>query len=273
MTARETEPAAVSIEGDGPPVVLIHGMGLNWHMWQGMLPALAARFTVIRHDLLGHGDSAAPPMPCTLGDLVAQLDALLTSREVARAAIVGFSLGGTLAQAYAVDHPDRTVAIAVLNSAFRRDAAQREAMQERLRLSEAAGPAATVEAALERWFTPEFAAARPAVLDQVRRWMLANDPAQYAALYRVLAIGDDAAVAGGRTLADAIGDIACPALVITGAEDRNSTPGMARDMAAAMRQGRVEIVPGLRHMGLAEDPDRFNAALIPFLEQAFAASR
>lgn len=266
MTARETEPAAIAVSGDGPPLVLIHGMGLNRHMWDGMVPALATRFRVIRYDLPGHGDGPPPPENCVLGDLVAQLDALLTALDVARAALVGFSLGGTLAQAYAVDHPDRTVAIAVLNSAFRRDAAQREAILERLRLSEEAGPVLTVDAALERWFTPGFAAAHPDVLEQVRRWMLANDPAHYATLYRVLATGDDAAVADGRALADAVGDIACPALVLTGADDRNSTPAMARDMAAAMRHGRAEIIPGLRHMGLAEAPDRFTAPLIPFLK-------
>ncbi len=268
--AADTE-TGFSIDGSGPPVVLVHGMGLNRAMWQGMLPPLAARFTVIRYDLLGHGESAAPPLPCTLGDLVAQLDALLSRLEISRTAIVGFSLGGTLAQAFAVDHPDRTVAIAVLNSAYRRDAAQRDAMLERLRLSEDAGPAATVDAALERWFTPGFAAARPDMLDQVRQWMVANDPAHYAALYRVLVTGDAAAVADGRPLADAIADIACPALVLTGDDDRNSTPAMARGMAARMSAGRVETFPGLRHMGLAEDPDRFNGALVPFLARAFAS--
>lgn len=271
MSMRKVGNTAVSVDGTGPAVALVHGMGLNQDMWQGMLPALAARFAVIRYDLLGHGESTAPPTPCTLGDLVAQLETLLAALDIDHAAIVGFSLGGTLAQAFAVDHPERTRAIAVLNSAYRRDVAQRDAMLERLRLSEAAGPAATVDAALERWFTSEFAQGWPDVLDQVRRWMLANDPADYATLYRVLAEGDAAPVADGRILADAIGDIACPALILTGEEDRNSTPDMTHDMAAAIPGATAAVVPGLRHMGLAEQPDRFTDILIPFLDRALAS--
>ncbi|MDG2205564.1 MAG: alpha/beta fold hydrolase, partial [Alphaproteobacteria bacterium] len=86
---------ARTVEGTGPDLVLIHGMGLNRNMWQWMLPELTARFRVIRYDLLGHGDSEAPPENCSLNDLVDQLDELLVDLGIERAAVAGFSLGGT----------------------------------------------------------------------------------------------------------------------------------------------------------------------------------
>jgi pimeloyl-ACP methyl ester carboxylesterase len=241
-------------------------MGLNRDMWQWMLPALTARFCVIRYDLLGHGDSEAPPENCSLNDLVDQLDGLLANLNIQRAAVVGFSLGGTLAQAFAAVHPEKTTAVAVLNSSYRRDADQRTAMQERLRLSVDTGPAATVDAAIKRWFTTSYRSTHPEVTDLVRKWMLANNPKHYATLYRVLTEGDDAALRDGRILADAIADIQCPALILTGAEDANSTPAMAAAMAGAISNSQSAVIPVLRHMGLAEGPDAFNALLIPFLE-------
>lgn len=259
---------AYTDEGAGTPLVLIHGMGLNHRMWQWMLPELAARFRVIRYDLLGHGDSMKPPQNCTLNNLVDQLDLLLRDLKVERAAVAGFSLGGTLAQAFAVTHPEKTAAIAVLNSSYRRDATQRSAMLERLRLAEDTGPAATVDAAIERWFTAGFRETRTDVTDLVREWMLANDPKDYAILYRVLTEGDNATMPTGQTLADAIEGIKCPALVLTGAEDSNSTPAMAEDMARAIPGGQAVTIPILRHMGLAEDPGAFNGALVPFLDSA-----
>ncbi len=262
---------AVTVEGSGPPVVLIHGMGLNRHMWQWILDDLAVHFQVVRYDLSGHGDSGPPPADCTLLDLVAQLDGVLSGLGISNAILAGFSLGGTLAQAYALERPTTVSAIAVLNSTHRRDPAQRAAMRERLEISRRDGPAGTVDAAIERWFTDSFKERNPQVTDQIRQWMLANDPRDYATLYRVLVEGDDAILGDGRALADALVDIACPALILTGAEDANSTPEMARTMAASIPAGRCEIVPELRHMGLAEDPATFNAALIPFFETADAA--
>lgn len=262
---------AVTVEGSGPPLVLIHGMGLNRHMWQWMLDDLAARFQVVRYDLLGHGDSGAPPEDCTLINLVAQLDDVLSGLGISNAMLAGFSLGGTLALAYALEHPATSSAVAVLNSTHRRDPTQRGAMLERLEISRRDGPAGTVDAAIERWFTHSFREQNPHVTDQVRQWMLANDPRDYATLYRVLVEGDDAALSDGRILADTLVDITCPALILTGAEDANSTPEMARAMAASIPAGRCEVLPELRHMGLAEDPAAFNAALIPFLETTDAA--
>ena len=248
-------------DGDGPAVVLIHGMGLTRAMWDWQMPPLAARFRVIRYDLLGHGDSPARPGRIEMADLVAQLCSLLDHLAVARAALVGFSLGGLIVRATALAHPDRTAAIAILNSAHDRSDAERAGMRERLETARRDGPAATIDAALERWFTAGFAAAHPDVLDRVRAWMASNDPAAYAEIYRVLAESD-------ADLATAIAAIRCPALVLACEEDHGNSPDMARRMAALMPNAEVAIVPRLKHMALAEDPEAVSGPLVRFLEGA-----
>lgn len=260
MTLFADDGTAYEIDGDGPPVVLAHGMGLRREMWDCQLPALAARFRVVRYDLLGHGESPHPGAFRTLDDLVAQLHRLMDHLALDRSALVGFSLGGMIVRGYAVAHPDRVSALAILNSPHDRSDGERAALLDRLALARRLGPGPTVDAALARWFTENFAANNPELLDRVRRWMEANDPDAYAAVYRVLA-EDDAA------LATAIAAIRCPTLVFACEGDLGNSPDMARRMAALIPDAEVAILPALRHMALAEDPAAVSAILVPFLER------
>ncbi|MDE0204141.1 MAG: alpha/beta fold hydrolase [Rhodospirillaceae bacterium] len=257
-TAGET---AWERHGSGPPVVLIHGFGLNRAMWQWQLPALTPQFSVLTYDLLGHGESAPPAGTPCLAMFSRQLLGLMDRCGIERAAIVGFSLGGMIARRAALDHPDRLSALAILNSPHDRSPAEREAVRARVRQTETDGPAANVEPALERWFTPAFRAEAPETVALVRRWIARNDPALYPQIYRVLAEGD-------AEIANGLERIACPALVMTGEDDPGNTPAMARVMAGLIPGARLAILPGLRHMALAEAPETVNAPLCAFLRDA-----
>src|SRR5580658_5735312 len=100
---------AVTDVGDGPPVVLLHGLGCGRRMWFHQIRALRSRFRVIAYDQRGHGETDAPSVATDYsaahlaGDLVGVLDAL----KIERAAIVGFSLGGGPALALAASKPER----------------------------------------------------------------------------------------------------------------------------------------------------------------------
>jgi pimeloyl-ACP methyl ester carboxylesterase len=265
MTIRRIEGTVIEETGDGPTVILIHGLGLNRHMWQWQAPALEARHRVIRYDLLGHGDSRQPPDPVFLSSFSEQLSTVMNGVGLDRAAIIGFSLGGMIVRRFVMDHPGRATALGILNSAHDRTRAERDAIMKRVRQAATHGPAATIDAALERWFTPSFAERRPDVLDLVRQWVTANDPDIYPRVYKVLAEGDAEIVEG-------LGSIQCPALVMTGEEDFGNSPDMTRRMAESIPNAEAVILPGLRHMGLAEDPDRVNGLLLGFLDRAVQAS-
>ncbi len=249
---------AVSGSNDGPPVVLVHGMGLNLAMWQGQLASLEQRFKVLRYDLLGHGDSVARAGPYRMDDFVRQLTALLDHLDIEHCHLVGFSLGGLIVQAFAVAHGNRVDRLAILNAGFDRSAEERAGIIERLQVALDNGHGATVAGALKRWFTPDFAARRPDVIERVRLWMEANDANIYPEIYRVLAYGDQA-------LAGTISTIQAPTLVLTCSDDSGSPPAMVARMARAMPHAELAIVAGLKHMGLMEDPPAINNILMPFL--------
>ncbi len=258
---------AYSVVGSGPPVVLVHGLGMHRGMWMWQVPALAEQFTVITYDLLGHGESKNPTLNqhgnCTLTDFSDQLAALCDALDLGRVALAGFSLGGMIVRSFTLAHPERVGALAILHSAHDRTPEERTAIMVRVRQAAETGPSATVEAALERWFGNEYRLANPDVMDIVRNAVMANDPKVYPPIYRVLAEGDE-------ELATAISAIQCPTLVMTGSEDYGNSADMSRRMAARIPNAECVILAGLRHMALAEDPDAFNAPLISFLESATA---
>lgn len=242
-----------------PMVVMIHGLGLNRACWQWTTPALSDRYRILNYDLWGHGQSAAPPETPSLALFSRQLTRLLDHCDIARAALVGFSLGGMIARRFAQDAPKRVSALMILHSPHKRTDAAQAAIVKRVDQARHDGPNATVEAALERWFTEAFRAANPAMMDRVRGWVMANDKAIYHTIYRVLADGIDEIVAPSPP-------ISCPTLVITGDEDFGNGPEMTRAIAAEIPGARSVILPGLRHMALVEDPAAMTMPLSRFLD-------
>ena len=104
------------IEGAGPPVMLIHGVGTDGSSWDAIAPALVPRFTVLRLDLRGHGRSGHIDNELSLGDFVSDVIDVLDATDIPRAHIVGFSLGGMIAQALALDHASRVDRLVLLSA-------------------------------------------------------------------------------------------------------------------------------------------------------------
>jgi len=242
---------------DGPPIVLIHGLGLNRECWEWTTPALSDRYRVITYDLYGHGQSVVPPKTPSLSLFTQQLSGLLDHLQIERASIVGFSLGGMIARRFAQDHPHRAEALAILHSPHRRSEQAQAAILKRVEQAKTKGPASTVEAALERWFTESYRAANPTMMNRVRSWVMANDQAVYHTIYRVLAAGVEEIVAPNPA-------IACPTFVVTGDEDFGNGPEMTRAIADEIEGAELLILKGLRHMALAENPEAINRPLRDF---------
>lgn len=246
---------------DAPVVVLIHGLGLTrGSTWGGFAPALARDFRVLSYDLPGHGDSALPAGPVTLAALGEQLIALLDRLGIDRAALVGFSLGGMINRRCAMDHPGRVSALAILNSPHERGEEQQRLVEERARETGAGGPAATIETTLERWFTAGFRRDHADAVNRVRRVVLANDHANYAAHRRLLAEGVVELIRPDPPITH-------PALVMTCENDSGSTPAMSRAIGREIGGAEVGIVPELRHLGLIERPERFSDPVKEFLRR------
>ena len=108
---------AYTIEGNGPALFLIHGIGAARDAWRYVCPSLTDRFTVITYDLRGHGVSPLPEKEFGLDDLVADLELLRQRTVIDKAHFAGHSLGGMIGPAYARAHPDRVLSLGLLSTA------------------------------------------------------------------------------------------------------------------------------------------------------------
>jgi pimeloyl-ACP methyl ester carboxylesterase len=244
--------------GEGPSVVLIHGVGMDLEMWDAVVGRLRQGRRLLSYDMLGHGGSAKPPGPYRLADFVAQLTALTRNLEFTRFDLVGFSMGAMVAQAFAVANPEAVGRLVLLNAVYKRSPSESAAVQARVDEVLNGGYAASIATALERWFNPEFRNTRPDVVAAVRRRMESNDLAAYAAAYAVFAGAD-------RELVDIVHRIETPTLVATGAEDQRSTPAMAHALSAKLLRGEVRIMDGQRHLTPLEAPERVASLIEEFL--------
>ncbi|HET7880863.1 MAG TPA: alpha/beta fold hydrolase [Acetobacteraceae bacterium] len=242
--------------GGGTPVMLIHGVGADGTSWDEIAADLAADFRILRLDLRGHGRSGHVEGALTLDDFVRDVVDVLNACAVPAAHIVGFSLGGMIAQGIALHHADRVRRLVLLSAVASRTAEERERVQQRLGILREQGIAAISGASQERWFTPEFIARNPALVQQRMQQLRDNHAPSYAAAYTVFSTSD---------LGDKLHAIRAPTLIATGEHDAGSNPRMAHFMHAAIAGSRLEILPGLRHSILVEAPDRVYRLVRDFL--------
>lgn len=267
MTRISQKGTAFELTGpaEAPVVVLVHGIGLTSRIWDRYVPVLAERFRVLSYDLCGHGDSALPDQKPNLTVLSDQLCALLDELLIDRCAIIGFSLGGMINRRFAMDHPNRVTALVILNSPHERTPEAQKLVEERAAATNAGGVAATIDATLERWFTPAFRQSSAPIFDWVRSTVLANNAENFAQHRQVLA-------SGVVELIRPVPAITAPSLVMTCENDSGSTPDMSSAIAAEIPGARAIIVPDLQHLGLLEEPDQFCRPILQFLSRALTVN-
>ena len=227
-------------------VVLIHGLSGACALWDPVSDVLRQRFRVIRYDLRGHGESGSPEGPWTLGDFVADLLEVLKRYDVSRIHLAGFSIGGLIAQRFAIDHPDKLERLAIVSAVAGRTPEEKAKVAQRLENIREGHYEVNIEASLERWFSPDFREKHPDLVEK-RIALLRNVGRQsgYLEAFKVFNTSD---------LADELHRISAPTLVMTGEEDPGSNPRMAALMHSQMPGSRMEILPGLRHSLLVEAP-------------------
>jgi 3-oxoadipate enol-lactonase len=246
------------VAGAGSPVVLVHGFSLDHRMWDDQAAVLAGRYTVVRYDLRGFGRSAPAAVPYTHAD---DLKALLAHLGLERVILMGLSLGGGAALNFSIRYPEAVAALIAVDpslggwrwdpAGIAAQAAVRQAAQE-----------VGVEAARVLWLKdPLFAAARANPAVAVRLEALVSAYSGWHWLH----------ADPGRPLnppaLDRLHEIGAPALVVVGEHDVPDFQGIAETLARRIPGARKEVIPGAGHLVNLEQPERFNAAVLGFLDR------
>ena len=256
------------VEGDGQPLLLIHGGLGSLRMWDGQIPAFAERYQVIRYDTRGFGRTETDDVEFTnRGDPAAVLDHVGASS----AYVVGQSRGGVIALDLTIDRPDRVDALVSVAGgvggyeAELPDGVEPPPWDEMERLWEAKDWDALAELETQVW-VDGWGQSQDRVDAEIRRqvkdWILAN--------YRAgLAEGKPQPLS--RPAAERLGEVRVPTLVLIGAADEPGSVISERHLAASVAGAQVVEFPGVAHMIQLEEPERFTELVLDFLERARCA--
>lgn len=250
--------SAYSDVGEGPPVFLIHGIGASRHSWDGLVEHLRREFRCISYDLRGHGKSSAPAPPYSLADLVCDLEALRAELGIDKAHVLGHSLGGMIAPAYARAFPGRVISLGLLSTAAGRSADDSASVKAVVATMRQKGIGPVLDTLRGRWFTPEFAVSHPEVIAARLRQVLDTDPKVFLTVFDLYAETE---------MAPWLGEVTAPALVLTGEFDAGCPPRLNRVMAETLPRAELVILSGLRHAILLEAAHRVAPPVLDFLRR------
>jgi pimeloyl-ACP methyl ester carboxylesterase len=243
------------VHGDGPPLVLVHGLGGSTAVWRLVRAGLDG-FQVLAYDLRGLGQSSTPAPPYSLGMLVADLDALLEHCGLDRVAVLGHSLGGAVALAYAAERPERVDAVVAVSAPGGTPPEQRDVLGERARIAVQEGMGAIAELHVHAGLPEAFLRAHPAETRAYRSVIAGGDAVGYAALCAVLADLD---------LTDALAAVTAPVLLVHGDLDRVVPCAGTAAVAAAIRDCEVVELAGCGHVVPFERPEELASLAAGFL--------
>jgi pimeloyl-ACP methyl ester carboxylesterase len=251
---------------DGIPVVLVHGHPFNRTLWAPQAKALAAAgYRVIAPDLRGYGDSSVTPGKVLLADFADDIAALLDGLGIERVVVGGVSMGGQIAMEFQRRHPRRVRALVLSDTSA--PAETEEGKQFRNRLADrllAEGMDGYADEVIDKMLAAYNVTALPDVAAQVLDMMRATDPVGAAAALRGRAERPD--------YRDTLTAVEVPTLIVVGADDFYTPVGDAEAIHRLIPHATLIVIDGAGHLPGAEQPERFNTALLHFLNTQVSES-
>jgi pimeloyl-ACP methyl ester carboxylesterase len=270
-------PVTYRMLGEGPPILLIHGITSSSRTWKRVMPRLAEKHTVIAPDLLGHGHSAKPQGDYSLGAYASGARDLLIALDIPRVTVVGHSLGGGIAMQFAYQFPERVGRMVLVDSGGLGREVNPVLRAATLPLAEYVLPlmfhptlhdaavkvrgalgkiglrgSADVEGVSEGFASLTEADGRRAFLNTVRS-VIEPSGQKVSARDRLYLTHE------------------VPSMIVWGENDRILPVTHAEEAHELMPGNRLEVFPGAGHFPFNDDPDRFVRVLEDFIATTEAA--
>jgi len=248
--------------GSGPPLVFMHELGWDHRQWSHEILRYQDRYRVIAADTCGHGASSKPQGPYTLDAFADDWQSMLDGLNVERACLVGFSLGGMIAQHMALKHPHRVAALVLVSTVCRFDPDVRAAMEKRIAINREAGAQAAAEAVAKTLFTPEFCESESEFLSTFYSWRVSQP--QRCIIDSIRATFDLDTCAG-------LSSLTMPCLVVAGSRDAATPAAAVALLTGHLAEATLAVVDGAGHLLTIERPREFANILDDFLARHYPA--
>src|SRR5918993_1713815 len=244
------------IHGEGPPLILINGLGFGRWAWFKQIPAFSRHFSTITFDVRGERG-----LPNGVADLSAEVVTLLNHLGIRKTHVLGTSLGGFVAQELALERPDLVDRLVLVCTSYGSHAPETMSPQALGRMLGwgALSPESATRRGLETATSDAYRNQNPDEFDLILSWRLADSPS--------LATYYQQAMAGARfDASNDVENIASPTLVIHGADDRYVPAPNAVALAEAIQGARLRIFEDAGHLVFIERAEEVNEEIISFLE-------
>lgn len=252
------------VHGEGPDLVLIEGLGYHSWMWYRQIPAFSRHFRTLVYDNRGVGRSDKPPGPYSHEQNAGDLAALLAYLEWKRTHVLGVSMGGFIAQEFALQYPDHLDKLVLVATGFggknmvpvSPEAARAMLPNPELSPEERMRRGMRIAYGNQSW--PDE---HPEEFEQIITWRLEHPQPPEATTAQFMAgLAFDMEARLNR--------IQAPTLVMTGTRDRVVPPKNAELLAHAIPGARLDVIPDAGHLVFIEEAERFNHDVIAFLTGA-----
>lgn len=229
---------------DAPVIVLLNSLGTDFRIWDELVEGLVPAWRVLRYDFRGHGLTPATQGPYAMQGLAEDLLELLDVLNLQQAVLCGLSIGGMVAIETAAMAPERVRGLVLCDTTLKMP--DPGMWTDRARQAREEGLEALADAAIERWFTPEF---RKTLLARgVRNMVARTSPEGYAGCCEAI---------GGMDLRETARSINVPTRVFVGELDPATPVSAAESICEAIPQAELTVLPGLYHLACIERPDSF----------------
>ena len=250
------EEQRIWVQGQGEPIILVHGNGSTHKVWTEVIAHLQDAFRCVTYDLRGHGTSPHDASQLELETLVGDLEQVRRDLKCARATFVGHSLGAAITAAYALKYPEHVETLCLLAAPAARSQQGRQAAAALLENLRTHGVKRVMSTLVKSWYTEHFLAHHPAALR--------------ARLGQLDEIDDDAFIKSyelynGIDIDPWLDRIVARTLVMTGELSRGSGADVAGFIANRLSNSKLVVIEGLKNGILTEAPDRVAAEIREFL--------
>lgn len=247
---------------DAPRVALVHSLALDRSIWDDVVKALANDTQVLTLDCRGHGLSGQPVMSYTPQLFARDLADLMDHVQWRTAVVGGCSMGGMVAQAFAIRYPQRTSGLVLVDTTCWYGEDAPKVWRERGAAGKEKGLAALVEFQTGRWFGDAFRAREKTTIDRLAKVFLANNVDCYVKTCEMLGDGD---------LRAGLAGIKVPTAIAVGEDDQATPVAMAEALHKAIAGSTLAVLPGGRHITPAEKPQDIAACIREVIGRGKAA--
>jgi len=246
-------------EGAGFPLVLLHGLNGDSSGWSQMMPEFAKHYQAIAPDARGHGASGKPDLPYSISQFSEDLFAFLQKLKIPQAHLLGLSMGGAIAQQFALDHPEKVRCLILISSFSYIDPHLHEAFSRLRKSLERGGYPAFFDEVVKLAFTPGFVSANTKSIAELKQKRIQiNSP---------VAIGRATDACLAFHLKEEISQISHPTLILSGREDVFTPIHLSEQIHRSIRGSEWKILEGVGHNLYIEKPTEMAQLVLEFLRR------